>query len=386
MKNLLVTFLVFIIFPFGVSADINCNAKVDEITEQDIGSYLRDYGDSCIDAQVDIRIKNYGLDDLTLTDKDKAHNYYQAWNNISMNFAKLAKEANENSIMKIAYTKLAARASMAKQDIQDTLELQSLLARHGSWQIPAHELYLENVVIEKGSNESLPGIELLPHIWISDAIKKDCSVRNSAICTQTLEQGRELMLEWSIAANVSLKPSAKVLHAVAKQVSVKNAMWDRYLFDSKPMLPPDFFITDCINGDYYKSDQYLHGFPEPHKTQWFFLHPSVGVEYVSGADEGSQLKPVLLLELIGANRWNEENRWIDVPVLRWFSGFSVVASYADRAGVTDVGIGGLFTFNNVYSIGVTNYSGDIGFSVSMDLANLWRKKYKPDYEKYKNAF
>ena len=56
------------------------------------------------------------------------------------------------------------------------------------------------------------------------------------------------------------------------------------------------------------------------------------------------MKPVLYLELIGVNRWNEKDRWIDVPALRYLSGASLIVSYADREGMKDTGYGFMLTF------------------------------------------
>jgi hypothetical protein len=108
------------------------------------------------------------------------------------------------------------------------------------------------------------------------------------------------------------------------------------------------------------------------------------VENVASAADGEEMKPVFYLELFGVNRWNPNDRWIDAKYLRAWSGFSLIASYADRAGIKKVGYGGLFTFDNVYSIGITDYDGETGFFISIDLANLWREKYKSGYEKYKS--
>ena len=46
----------------------------------------------------------------------------------------------------------------------------------------------------------------------------------------------------------------------------------------------------------------------------------------------------------------------------------------------------LLTFDNLYSIGITNYDGEMGVFLSIDLANLWREKYKNKYEEYKNKY
>ena len=55
----------------------------------------------------------------------------------------------------------------------------------------------------------------------------------------------------------------------------------------------------------------------------------------------------------------------------------------DRKDISDVGWGGLITYDNVYFFGITSHSGDVGYFVSIDLANLLRDKVKPHWDKYK---
>jgi len=96
------------------------------------------------------------------------------------------------------------------------------------------------------------------------------------------------------------------------------------------------------------------------------------LEYVDGLDDGDRLKGAMYAELIGVNNWRTR-----FPL----SGFSIIASYSDRAGADSVAWGGLFTFRNVYSVGVTDRSGDIGVFLSIDLANFYRDRIQASWDK-----
>jgi hypothetical protein len=297
-----------------------------------------------------------------------------AWHDISARFGALAGEADSASQMKTMYGELRKRAEVTAKKLESTLTIKLgpdvAPFGHDTWAIPP-DLSL------KQSGE-------LPLLDVDVALNADCRDKGSELCRHTLRQGRELMLQWKLADKISFAASSVPVAEIAKQIAAKEAMWNKYLYDSKPMLPFDFVLTDWLTGGWSSSDQYPDGFREPPKTQWFLFHPALGLEYASAANDGEQLKPILYIELIGANRWSDDKRWFDAPGLRYFSGFSLVTSYADREGIKDVGYGGLLTFDNVFSLGLVRYGTDTGVFLSVDLANAWRDKYKPMYEKYKN--
>jgi hypothetical protein len=276
------------------------------------------------------------------------------------------------------YSDLKNRADATLVQLAAVLESNSVpdrsLLGHEAWEIPTN-LGLLEIEVSAGF--------VLPDLPIEIALDSDCRV-SEALCQQSLQQGRDLMREWKLADRMTLLFSTTTISAIKDQVVAKDELWKTYLYDSKPMLPLDFVLTDLVTGGWQSSGQLPDGFREPPRTQWFLLHPALGVEYSSGAMDGEQVKPMLYVEIVGANRWNPEHRWMDAPVLRYLSGLSVIASYVDRAGVKDTGYGLLLTFNNVYSLGAARYGEETGIFFSLDLANLVREKYRPKYEKFKD--
>ncbi len=115
------------------------------------------------------------------------------------------------------------------------------------------------------------------------------------------------------------------------------------------------------------------GLLQPPESQLICLHPEVAMEYVDGAEDGSELEPALMLEVLGINAWSWEKNGAQkgpmglcLPV-----GVSLVVSYSDRNGTDDVGIGGLLRINHVYTLGVTSHGDDIGLFISLNAAKLF---------------
>src|SRR6266850_1153585 len=340
--------------------------------------FLRDYGKECISRQVESQLERWKIGPANTDPKRDEGNLSQsvgAWKDIADALGKLANETpgkigDVTPQMKNVDNVLSQRADIARSSLALALQQQAspdiAAFQSDAWELPP-QMFLRSY--------DRPGEPFLPLVSIASPLDADCGDVNSALCAETIKRGRELMFQLKLAERIAKLASASTIRELSKQIAKKDELWNKYLYDSKPMLPFDFFLTDLMEGRWGKSDNYPDGFPVPPKTQWFLLHPSVGVEYASAAADGQQLKPILYLEVLGVNRWNEADR-IPVPGLRYFSGFSVIVSYADRAGVKDTGYGALFTFDNVYSIGVTRYGSEKGVFLSLDLANLYRDKLK----------
>jgi len=358
-------------------AATDCN-KAQLADGEQMSSYLADYASSCLDASLKTQLTAYMLpDNIATPDLQGLTRMRAAWMDIAATFGQLSSDAGPE--MKKTYASLQSRAQATLDEIPPALTLGTIPdispLRHNAWGLGT-ELILNEAPISTGAP--------LPVVDVRKALDADCPSRESALCAKTLEQGRELMRQWKLADRMTADVSHGTLFAIKNAVVAKDALWNTYLYDSKPMLPLDFWLTDLATGGWSKSDQFLGGFRAPPKTQWFLLHPTLGVEYMSHAEDGEQMKPILFVEVIGANRWNPKERWFKAPVLRHFSGASLVATYADRAGVKDSGYGFLLTFSNVYSIGAARYGDDTGVFLSIDLSNLIREKYRPKYEKFKN--
>lgn len=179
---------------------------------------------------------------------------------------------------------------------------------------------------------------------------------------------------------IKRKPALEKIGAIAEK---RNAQWQAYFDKSIPQWPWELSL---VNGPIYertlKNEKGLGEVPE---WQMILLHPDMALEYVSGAADGDQLKPALMVELIGANFWSWQNGakqkgpWgLPIPL-----GIGLITTFTDREDTDDWGYGGVIHLNHVYNIGTTVRDGDIGFFVSVNLAKLFEIKGKKA-EKYLN--
>ena len=162
-------------------------------------------------------------------------------------------------------------------------------------------------------------------------------------------------------------------------ISTLHEMWRQYAVEARSQTP----IELAINSWRFDESRKLQGFVRPPDRQIIALHPSVAMEYVDGADEGSRFEPALMVEWIGINRW----RWRGgaSPRMAHPVGVSLVSTYSDRAGTRDVGHGVVLHYKHVYSLGVTRHGGDTGVFVSVDLQKLLMDK-KETLEEVRRRF
>ncbi len=370
-RSLTATLLLFsLLWVAPASAAVDC-VKQTLATDESASGYLERYGEDCVAVGVAAQWEKWSI----TADPTKFEDYWSmvsAWHHLADAFDQLANVAPIGK-MKGVYGELSSRARATGM---------SLLVGIERRQFPDVALFRRDAWEQVKMN--LPKYDpSFRDLDIGSAMDDDCKEPASPLCTTTLTQGKQTMLYWKLATNLTFTGSSATINALATQVANNDALWNRYLYDSKPMLPLDFILTDSFERKRSKSDQYLEGFREPPVRQWFVLHPSAAMEYVSVAEDGQQFKPILIVELIGVNYWDSKRRLINAPLLRTFSGASLIVNYADRAGLKDTGVGALFTFNNFYSIGVTRYESETGVSISLDLANLYREKYKSKYEAWR---
>jgi len=341
-----------------------------------LSEYLLEYGKDCVDARAKSQL---GAWKVAESERDLSK-MVPAWHDLSDRFSALALRTPQSGLSK-SYAALAERAKRAGQSLKANLEAGNV-NQHSA---PYASTAWKQPRSTDTSDLFFPGVAGVPPVMIQATADQDCADRASTLCRSALADGKELMLNWRLADRLSFPVSQAAIERIGEVVAAKKALWDRYLYDSKPMLPLDFIVTDWLDGRWQKSDQYPDGFREPPDTQWFLLHPSVGVEQLSAAPDGQELKPVLVLELFGANRWREDRRWIDAPLLRSLSGASFALSYADREGIRDTGAGVILTFENVYSIGLMRYDSKTSVLFSLDVANLFREKYREKYDAFKRG-
>jgi hypothetical protein len=205
----------------------------------------------------------------------------------------------------------------------------------------------------------------------SNTLCEDTTVGYGKTCMAVLEDFR-------VAVHATNADKNRLdMERALTNIGIYSKAWDRYFDDARSLTPWEL----ALNTYFYKKELQKDSFVLPPKNQWFLFHPSVVIENVPEAIEGSQQKGAFSMEWVGFNRWNSK-----VPL-----GLSVVSTYADRQGVDNTRHGVMLHLYNDYSIGYTGIGGDDkGIFISMDLLKLTQSKesrsesYKKIVEQYQS--
>ncbi|MFZ5593814.1 MAG: hypothetical protein ACOY4D_06085 [Pseudomonadota bacterium] len=161
------------------------------------------------------------------------------------------------------------------------------------------------------------------------------------------------------------RPVIDVHYADARR---RDRQWDAYFDEALFQYPWELAMNGIWLKKHDPRPEDAHGnklgFLPPPVSQWIVLHPNVGLEYVGTAPDGQQFKPVVYIEMFGYNRW----RWEDTGEMKDGLGWSVLASYADRAATKDIRYGVMLHYRNRFDLGITYNDKDTGVILSMDLA------------------
>lgn len=156
--------------------------------------------------------------------------------------------------------------------------------------------------------------------------------------------------------------------AAFQHVTLLNDEWESYFSDTRSQFPWELTLNSYL---YNKFDRKAGGaiLQAPPRYQWIVMHPSVALEYIDKANEGSQFRESVILEIAGYNWWNWEKRDRDTAL-----GLSFITSYSDRSGIKDVGFGFIAHYNHTLSVGGTlRKGGDPGVFISVDVARFLLK-------------
>lgn len=173
---------------------------------------------------------------------------------------------------------------------------------------------------------------------------------------------------YNIAQSLIAQPPAR---EVSKNLAVLEQQWTTYFQESKSQTIWELWA----NGKMFKHNNIKLEYAEPPSYQLVIMHPTLVVENVKDAVDGDQLKEAIMMELIGADWWGQDKWYIP-------SGFAVVSTYSDRAGVDDWGYGVSINFKSNLSIGATDRDGDVGFFITLDLLKIIQDK-KSVFESYR---
>lgn len=199
-------------------------------------------------------------------------------------------------------------------------------------------------------------------------------------CPITYQCAKDALMIADQARVIATVKAEKFIKVLKEQTVRNDEDWQKFMFGGKPMWPWDVIWTDlvylAIDGRYRNYDS---GLVAPPDWQFFFLHPSVAMEYVPDEVEGNQFTPAAYVELLGANYW--KNSPLSVSGLS-LTGASLIVAYSDRVNAADEALGGMVTFNNTYSFGVTFRGAEIGIFLSLPMAALYKDQIYKSWDDY----
>ena len=140
--------------------------------------------------------------------------------------------------------------------------------------------------------------------------------------------------------------------------------WDRFAAESKAQTSLELLI----NGTMFNRANDDNFFQAPPDWQLVALHPNLVIENVPDALDGQEVKESILMELVGADFWEQDNPWLP-------TGASIVALNVDRSGTSDWGYGVGLIFDHAYLLGFTHHEDDQnGIFVSFNILKAFEDK------------
>lgn len=195
-----------------------------------------------------------------------------------------------------------------------------------------------------------------------------CTPTTSVSCRAALALAEEVVRYAKLMEWLSQYSAQGQLEQFHDALSILDQQWHQYATAARSQTPIELSINSAVFD--YRKDK--NGFVAPPDYQFIVLHPSVALEYVSGAAAGSRFEPAIVMEWFGYNAWSWQTT--DGVQMKRPIGVSIVSSFTDRAGTKGTGNGLMFHYNHIYSLGITRHSHDTGMFFSVDLQKLLMDK------------
>lgn len=178
----------------------------------------------------------------------------------------------------------------------------------------------------------------------------------------------DLLRVINVVANLQSMALRPTLQAAYEDASLQLKRWQAYRQEGHPL----YFYEVAVNGALMKTnllgkpcqdrefDRVRRGFCEVPTRQLILLHPEGGLRFSRSATKKEELKPALVIQVLGFYQWNwaiDGNKETATPVNRM--GASLAATYTNQDVTSKEGrwgYGPMFHWND-YSLAVTKASG-----------------------------
>jgi hypothetical protein len=211
----------------------------------------------------------------------------------------------------------------------------------------------------------------LPAKYLSDeqCLAADPSDRCESVFGRAVALADEVFLVDELVSIMTARQRSNF----AAEAASREARWHAYLYDAQfeywwelalnryaEVKCPRWLRWDCETPPRDKFDNGL-GFRKPPNNKLMLLHPDVGLEYLNHEPAGQRLKPVLIFQWIGYQRWQWQH-----DAVSGLKGIAVVSSVADTASTKRFGNGLQLQWQK-YAVAVTSHGGYVGVTISRSL-------------------
>lgn len=209
--------------------------------------------------------------------------------------------------------------------------------------------------------------------------------KTGAAC-EAFEIQRDMIRVVNLAANLRDVTQRDTLQAHLEDARLQLDRWEAYRSKGQHQYFWEVWINSLRMGkDLCPADPgsgIQRGFCAVPTSQVIAMHPDVGVRWVRSAASSSELKPALIVELLGYYRWEWRSPKSAEMTDRF--GASLAAAYTDASSGNQWSIGPMFHFGDRYNLAFTKASGEKwGVLISINLADRYfgRKQEYIDYLK-----
>ncbi len=189
-------------------------------------------------------------------------------------------------------------------------------------------------------------------------------------CTGQFEVAKQLLRIARLTESTLNYYARPELQLHREEATRRAEKWDDYFGGARSQYPWEL----ALNGRLMKDTRPVangvrFGFRDVPRYQVLLIHPYAAFEYAADEPEGTRFSGIVLVDLIGYNRW----RWKADGSMGFAVGGSLIVSMGDHANMDDIGWGAMLHLNHKWSFGVTIAGDKRTVLVSGDVAQLWTR-------------
>ncbi|MFK7860684.1 MAG: hypothetical protein AB8B64_17830 [Granulosicoccus sp.] len=201
---------------------------------------------------------------------------------------------------------------------------------------------------------------------VFDATSPDClasAVDKASACHATITKQMGPILElYRIMSKVVLPAINKdVRTAVADRYNANQLRWKSYVQETGFQYPWELTFNRKRNGGF---SEVALGKEAP-TQRWVLLHPTAGLYHSEKLPDGDQTALLGILKIIGKKIW----KYSDDKKPKNIFGISLTTTFADLAGIEDVGYGIMAEYNG-FALGISRHGSEQMLIMNIELQNL----------------